>query len=360
MLIYFRLLIYYVQEKVGFMRDTEDRERVLLVDVSMAGNSAQAVGMVEDFIKKFSLHHPDVSRPVESPEIAARKTRVNVVAGSVLLTQNILAKINQMFRGGDLQMDTVFSSVPQTQQAALDEGFFVKEAPLAEVLETGVFDKGFFADLKPKSLHSPLPPLQPALLVEADLADADTNFQDELDVIDEEPAGSTGEPYQGPELPVFGNAEASKSPDTPSPFEPLGREITPKSAPLAYETAAYQAAEVPTLYLKKNLRSGKTIRFEGNIVIVGDVHAGSELAATGDITVWGELKGIAHAGCAGDYKAEIRALKIEAIQLRIADYIARRPDRIYYHKGLGENGWASELAKVADGEIKITQEMIGR
>jgi septum site-determining protein MinC len=119
------------------------------------------------------------------------------------------------------------------------------------------------------------------------------------------------------------------------------------------------ASEVPTLYLKQNLRSGKTVRFDGNIIIIGDVHAGSEITATGDITVWGELKGIAHAGSNGNYRAEIRALRIEAIQLRIADYIARRPDRIYYHKDL-DGQWAAELAKVADGEIKIVQELIGR
>ena len=40
-----------------------------------------------------------------------------------------------------------------------------------------------------------------------------------------------------------------------------------------------------------------------------DAHAGSEISATGDITVWGEIRGIAHAGSQGDYRAEIRAMK---------------------------------------------------
>ncbi len=88
-------------------------------------------------------------------------------------------------------------------------------------------------------------------------------------------------------------------------------------------------------------------------MIVGDVHTGSEITAAGDIVVWGELRGIAHAGAKGDYRTEIRAMKIEALQLRIADYIARRPDRIYYHKDGAENIISPEVARVADGEIKI-------
>ena len=44
--------------------------------------------------------------------------------------------------------------------------------------------------------------------------------------------------------------------------------------------------------------------------------------------MWGILGGIAHAGSAGNQYARIRALKMNAIQLRIADVFARRPDNI--------------------------------
>ena len=119
-----------------------------------------------------------------------------------------------------------------------------------------------------------------------------------------------------------------------------------------------------TFYFKQNLRSGKVIKFSGNVIIVGDVHAGSEVAAGGDITVWGELKGIAHAGMNGNYRAEIRAWKIEALQLRIAEYIARRPDRMYYHRDANtlrdEGEFSPQVARVSDGEIKVFKEFIGR
>ena len=89
-----------------------------------------------------------------------------------------------------------------------------------------------------------------------------------------------------------------------------------------------ETEKLPTLYIQRTLRSGQSISSEGNIVIIGDVNPGSEVVAKGDITVWGILGGIAHAGCEGNNYARIRALKMNAIQLRIADTFARRPDSI--------------------------------
>lgn len=89
-----------------------------------------------------------------------------------------------------------------------------------------------------------------------------------------------------------------------------------------------ETEKLPTLYIQRTLRSGQSITSEGNIVIIGDANPGSEIIAKGDITVWGILGGIAHAGAAGNQYAKIRALKMNAIQLRIADTFARRPDNI--------------------------------
>ena len=89
-----------------------------------------------------------------------------------------------------------------------------------------------------------------------------------------------------------------------------------------------ETEKLPTLYIQRTLRSGQSITSDGNIVIIGDVNPGSEIIAKGDITVWGILGGIAHAGSDGNQYARIRALKMNAIQLRIADIFARRPDNI--------------------------------
>jgi len=88
----------------------------------------------------------------------------------------------------------------------------------------------------------------------------------------------------------------------------------------------FATEKLPTLYIRRTLRSGQSINSDGNIVVIGDVHPGAEIVAAGDITVWGILGGIAHAGAEGNRYARIRALKMHAIQLRIADIFSRRPD----------------------------------
>lgn len=108
-----------------------------------------------------------------------------------------------------------------------------------------------------------------------------------------------------------------------------------------------------TLYIKQTLRSGQRIEHDGNIVIIGDCKAGSEIIASGDISIWGILNGIAHAGAKGNYNSAIRAFRINAIQLRIADLLARRPDSIEVEKTDKNSQFTPEEAKVADGEIVI-------
>lgn len=96
------------------------------------------------------------------------------------------------------------------------------------------------------------------------------------------------------------------------------------------ETASkkLEAEKLPTLYLRKTIRSGQSISSDGNIIVIGDVNPGAEIIAKGDITVWGILGGIAHAGSCGNEFARIRALKLNPVQIRIADVFARRPDTV--------------------------------
>jgi len=85
---------------------------------------------------------------------------------------------------------------------------------------------------------------------------------------------------------------------------------------------------LPTLYIRRTIRSGQSISSDGNLVIIGDVNSGAEIIAKGDITVWGILAGIAHAGSDGNNYARIRALKLNPVQIRIGDIFARRPDSV--------------------------------
>lgn len=114
-----------------------------------------------------------------------------------------------------------------------------------------------------------------------------------------------------------------------------------------------EISKLPTFYLQQNLRSGQTMSYDGNVVLIGDAKAGSEIIAKGDITVWGILSGIAHAGARGNNYAKIRALKIHAIQLRISGYYARRPDSINIPFIQKTETFTPEEARVNNGEIAI-------
>lgn len=98
--------------------------------------------------------------------------------------------------------------------------------------------------------------------------------------------------------------------------------------PEGAEENSVNTETLPTLYINQTLRSGQTVSYEGNILIIGDAHPGSEIVAGGDITVWGILGGIAHAGSQGNITSKVRALKLNAIQLRIAGLYARRNDTL--------------------------------
>jgi septum site-determining protein MinC len=80
------------------------------------------------------------------------------------------------------------------------------------------------------------------------------------------------------------------------------------------------------LYLQQTLRSGVKISHPGSVVIIGDINPGGEVYAQGDILVWGKLRGLAHAGSAGNERAVIFALQLVPMQLRIADFLARAPE----------------------------------
>lgn len=80
------------------------------------------------------------------------------------------------------------------------------------------------------------------------------------------------------------------------------------------------------LYIKSTLRSGQKVSHPGTVVVCGDTNPGSTIVAAGDIIVLGRLRGIVHAGSQGNAACQIFALGMEAMQLRIAEALARPPE----------------------------------
>lgn len=105
--------------------------------------------------------------------------------------------------------------------------------------------------------------------------------------------------------------------------------------------------EPPTKMVEGTLRSGQSVSFEGNVVILGDVNPGAEVTAAGNVIVMGVLRGTVQAGAAGDERAVIVAFRLRPTQLRIADHISRSPDGEVFNPN------QPEIARVRDGTVVI-------
>ena len=76
-----------------------------------------------------------------------------------------------------------------------------------------------------------------------------------------------------------------------------------------------------TKYIKHSIRSGIREEYLGSVVLLGDLNSGGQLIASGNIIVFGTLRGLAHAGATGNIRAFVGAKEVENAQVRIADKI---------------------------------------
>ncbi len=93
------------------------------------------------------------------------------------------------------------------------------------------------------------------------------------------------------------------------------------------------------------LRSGQALNHDGDVLMLGNLHSGAEINATGSIIVLGTLLGQVHAGCSGDNSASVITLNYQTNQLRIGSMISNamepgaspwwgRPVRIFVQSGV--------------------------
>ena len=251
----------------------------------------------------------ELSRILDIPE--AKNKQVCLKLGSVDLSQPELTSIKALVESMDSEIEFISTNSPETMESAKSLNIEVSE--LENVVEAPDFE------------------MEPNVSPEVETA---------LDKI-------------------FGDNDFDKDEDEPQ------KEVKETEENVLYiedeeedeETRLMkkEAEKLPTLYIKKTIRSGQSITSDGNLVIVGDVNPGAEIRAKGDITVWGILGGIAHAGSEGNTQARIRALKMNAIQLRIADIFARRPDGVNTPFVQKTNEFVPEEAKTYKKNIIISK-----
>ena len=327
-------------------------ENGFIIDLSNAKNTTQLV-----FELSSIMEHPDV-----------KGKNICLKLGSLDLKQSQLLSIKALIESMDASIAFIDTDSEQTEASAVSLGIIVSEVSdnvepavtcepdenLKEeevVVKTEVDEpqnKVTVEENKTVEVHADIPtsssPIETTEGIE-DIYEEETT-QELSEVIHADTFGTDFETLAANEG-LIKNEDASK-------YILLDTgDVLPQGA----EENSVNTESLPTLYINQTLRSGQTVSYEGNILIIGDAHPGSEIVATGDITVWGILGGIAHAGSLGNVTAKVRALKLNAIQLRIAGLYARRNDTLNVPYVQKTNEFTPEEAQIEDGKIVIYKKL---
>ena len=90
---------------------------------------------------------------------------------------------------------------------------------------------------------------------------------------------------------------------------------------------------------------------ETSIIVIGDVKAGAKVVSKGNVIILGSLNGTVYAGSTGNSNAFVIALDMNPMQIKIADVIARAPDKPAKLKK--KNKPETKIAFLEDGNIYI-------
>jgi septum site-determining protein MinC len=168
--------------------------------------------------------------------------------------------------------------------------------------------------------------------------------EDDVDTVDLEDAPETtlSSVHTVVQTPAPASTPASKSERRiPGP-----RIETPKHDPLD-ELLGREAGGTRVHHVHRTLRSGTAIRFDGDVLVFGDVNPGAEIIATGNVLVLGSLRGMVHAGASGDENAIILGFDLRPTQLRVGRKIAIAPNED------AASGTGPTIARVRDGKIVL-------
>ena len=260
----------------------------------------------------------ELSRILDMPE--AKDKQICLKLGSINLNQNELSSIKTLVELMESQLSFISTGSEQTLEAA--NAINIKVSEFTNEIEAPNFENN---NAEPAS----------DVIKALDNIFGDINQNESTQTSD-----VTSE--------NVGIAKQTEEMDDISKIE-MEEEITDESI-LSQQK---EPEDLPTLYIRKTIRSGQSIASDGNIIIIGDVNPGAEIIAKGDVTVWGILSGIAHAGSDGNNYARIRALKLNPVQIRIGEIFARRPDTINVPFVQKSCEYIPEEAFTHDGNIII-------
>lgn len=322
-------------------------EKGFIIDLSDAINTSQLV---------FEL-----SSIMEHPEVKGKNICLKL--GNIDLKQSQLLSIKALIESMDASIAFVDTTSEQTEASAVSLGIIISNVNNEELPTLSASQQAKIKE-EPVEVKTDIGEEEEEnkiVEVHADIQHTDSNietFDGIEDIYDEQSTEELSEiipsEHFDNDFEALASSEGLINPEDTSKYILLD---TGDVLPAGAEENSSNTEELPTLYINQTLRSGQTITSEGNILIIGDAHPGSEIVAGGDITVWGILGGIAHAGSNGNISAKVRALKLNAIQLRIAGLYARRNDTLNVPYVQKTNEFTPEEALIENGKIVIYKKL---
>ncbi|MBR6126930.1 hypothetical protein IKQ21_04520 [bacterium] len=319
-------------------------ENGFIIDLSAAQNTTQLVSELNSIIE-----HPDV-----------RRKNVCLKLGSLDLKQSQLLSIKALIESKDASIAFVDTSSEQTEASAVSLGIVISKVSEQDIQqnlnenvseETATEGTGEYNNEENRTVE-----ITPEIELPTGTIETAEGIEDIYDEMSTQEISEVipSETFNSSDFGSFAAQEGLLPTEENSKYILLD---TGNVLPEGIEENSSDNAQLPTLYLNQTLRSGQTVNYNGNIFIIGDAHPGSEIIATGDITVWGILGGIAHAGSEGNITSKVRALKLNAIQLRIAGLYARRNDTMNVPYVQKTNEFTPEEAQIEDGKIVIYKKL---
>lgn len=106
-----------------------------------------------------------------------------------------------------------------------------------------------------------------------------------------------------------------------------------------------------TKFCRKTVKRGEKVEYENNLVVIGDVEAGAQVTAGGNVFILGSLYGSVHAGAGGRKDAAVVAMKLMPEKLMISDLSIKVKQSAMKRLFLN----VPEIAYIAGNVIKIEQ-----
>ncbi len=288
-----------------------------------------------------------------------RGGRVAVRLGGRLVAREELERLGALLESHQMVLRTVITSDAQTASAAQTLGLHVIAEPggpsATPVAASQAEDAPRSAEDAPRSAEDA------PRSAETVPAAPRTAGQAPVGAVPDEPAAvrpSTAGPALGAETADAATAQGGSAPREGLFAEPAAPPASqPAATPSAPTTSPGQPAGSDgdrAFLIRRNVRSGQVVHHTGHVVVIGDVNAGAEVWATGDVIIWGRLRGTVRAGSSGNTDAVICALEMRPSQLRIGDSIARPDDSDVKARPY------PEVARVRNGAVVVEPWASGR